>query len=382
MLTGTACIGVLHQPPDRRTNVTDNNNHVESILAIHSDLDELDVAIQLGDYNQSNLVWSTAQNTFPVLDVQQSYLPASTSILLDGFSLNGLTQINPIANHNSRILDLVLVNDNIKSESSVFNATEPLIDLDLNHPALEITIQLKLPTVYEDVADLHSLDFHRADYTTLCETISAIDWRALGTATCVDDAVDYFNEQVNQAILDCVPLRRPVPKPPWSNSRLCQLKRARSKALRSYCRSRCPFLKRVFTQASNSYRLYKRFLYKRYMIRTQSNLRRNPKQFWSFVNSKRKGNGLPVEMYLKDKSASTLQGKCNLFVEHFKTAFNGSVASQSQIIAALHDTPRNTVELSCFEISTHLVKAAIDKLKQSSSIGPDGIPACVLKKMR
>ncbi|XP_062554312.1 uncharacterized protein LOC134219563 [Armigeres subalbatus] len=47
------------------------------------------------------------KNTFPVLGVQQSYISASSSILLDGFSLNGL-----------------------------FNAMEHLIDLDLNHPTL------------------------------------------------------------------------------------------------------------------------------------------------------------------------------------------------------------------------------------------------------
>ncbi|XP_055643111.1 uncharacterized protein LOC129779577 [Toxorhynchites rutilus septentrionalis] len=379
--TGNASIGVIYLPPDRIANVIDIKNHISSLEAILSNLNVSDSVIQFGDYNQSNLVWSSLPHHLPVIDILQSRFSPSCLILLDGLSLNGLTQIKPIANQNSRILDFALVNDNIINRSTVCNAAEPLIELDRYHPALELTVEMQLPTVFVDVIDLQSLDFNRADYNLLRERLLEIDWQTLEIATSKDDAVDYFNEKVNQAIANCVPLRRHPPKPPWSNRRLRQLKRMRSYALRTYCRSRCPMLKVAFTQASNRYRLYNRSLYKRYVTRTQRNLRRNPKQFWSFVNSKRKENGLPVEMHLDDRHTSTLPRKCNLFAEHFQTAFNNSVASSSQIIAALDETPRDVIELNTFEISVHHVKSAIDKLKASNSVGPDGIPACCTKKV-
>lgn len=158
------------------------------------------------------------------------------------------------------------------------------------------------------------------------------------------------------------------------------LKRLRSNALRAYCRNRCPFARHRFALASNGYRTYNRLLYKRHCIRTQANLRRNPRQFWNFVNTKRKESGLPTEMFLGNNTATTAPQKCELFATHFKSAFNETVSSAHQVAYACRDTPLNVCPLSSFTVTEELVRLAIRKLKYSVTPSLDGIPACVLKK--
>ncbi|XP_055618837.1 uncharacterized protein LOC129763619 [Toxorhynchites rutilus septentrionalis] len=180
-------------------------------------------------------------------------------------------------------------------------------------------------------------------------------------------------------MVDFIPLRRSSPKPPWGNAHLRRLKRLRSKALRDYCQSRCVFTKHCFAWASNSYRTFNRYLYKRYCIRTQEDLRRHPRNFWKFVNSKRKdNNGLPAE-FLGSEVANYTATKCNLFATHFRSAFNDSTLSGCRIIDACRDTPRDVCHLRNLAVSPDQVKFAINKLKCSMS-SPDGIPSFILKK--
>ena len=209
--------------------------------------------------------------------------------------------------------------------------------------------------------------------------LSSVDWHPIETAASTDIAKDYFCYVVNGAIAECVPPYRPAPKPPWSNARLRKLKRLRSAALRKYSTNRNVYMKQQFCITSKDYRNYNQYLYNRYVRRMQEQLRRNPKQFWTFVKSKRKDAGLPRAMVYAGRSATNAQEKCELFASHFKTAFNSVLASNTQAEFAVQNTIRDAFVFDSFDISTLDVTAAIQKLKQSFAIGPDGIPACVLK---
>ncbi|XP_055623637.1 uncharacterized protein LOC129767048 [Toxorhynchites rutilus septentrionalis] len=329
-----------------------------------------DLALVLGDYNQSGLTWNVTENDHPINNVLHSNIPASYCTLLDGFSLHNLTQINKILNINSRILDFVLVNEAAIPECSVIEASEPLIGIDNHHPALEIPINLSLPVRFDNTADVRELDFRTTDSVALRQLFARTDCQFLDSHFTIDEAVNCFEKIVSRAISDCVPLSRTAPKPAWSNARLRHLKRLRFKALRKYSRTRNSITKRLLSVASKEYRSYNRFLYNRYTRRLQDNLRHNPKQFWSFVETKRKEDGLPVEIHLGNKTACTSLEKCKLLCEHFKSVFNYYSASSTQVDHAVRDTPRDVFD---FDIIT--ISPAIKKLKFSNAAGPDEIPS-------
>lgn len=376
----TISIGVLYLPPDRKTDIASINDHIESVESVLSNLSINDHAFLFGDYNQSNLHWNTTHNRLPTVDVMQSSMSTACSSLLDGFCLNGLTQINHVVNQNGRLLDLVLVNESAFGICSLSEAVQPLTGLDNDHPALELDAYMTNPIAFNDTLCEPGFDFRRADFEGLRETLRQIDWRFLETADSIDDAVNEYTRTIVSTLSDFVPLHRPPSKPPWGNSRLRNLKRKRSKALRKYSRTRCIFAKQVLTRASNKYRLYNRFLYKRYTLQVQNNLRKNPKQFWNFVKSKRNEIGLPTEMFLGAIHAATATEKCDLFARHFQGAFNDTTSTESQVETACRNTPFNVCELTTSEITSQQVATAINKMKYSTAAGPDGVPSCILKK--
>ncbi|XP_053686389.1 uncharacterized protein LOC128735932 [Sabethes cyaneus] len=368
--TRKVSVGVMYLPPYRRTDANAIDDHVNSIGSIMSRLQPNDLSLLLGDYNQPGLRWTRPNNNAPSIDYLNLSVTAASSDLLDGFNLYNLSQINHVINNNDRLLDLILTNN--ETLCKLLEATEPLVPLDPNHPALEITVHQTLPVQFEEAPVQMCLDFSKTDFEALSNAISQTDWRFLESNP-LDDAIAYFNDIVNDTLTHCTPPRRQSCKPPWSNSRLRQLKRQRSLALRKYCRLRNTLMKQKFNHASSLYRKYNRYLYKRYTNRMQHNMRLNPRIFWSFVNSKRKEEGLPKDMFLGDRRGSMTE-KCTLFAQHFQHNFHDSAATTAQINAALCNIPRDVLDFNMSAITESHVEAAINELKCSFTAGPDGIP--------
>lgn len=372
-------VGVIYLPPDRRNDSSSIQDHVDSIGAIVANLGFNDFALLLGDYNQPALQWRNSDDGSMQVEPQTALMSAS-SALIDGFSLHSLTQLNGISNRNARFLDLVLSNEAATPACVVSEAVEPLTTLDPDHPALDVMMQLPPQVVFEArTDDSRTFDFRRADYAELSAAISRVDWRPIELADCVDDAVNYFRQTICDIMAEFVPLSRPAPKPAWSNGHLRRLKRYRAKALRRYCRNRSYITKQEFNRSSNNYRKYNRYLYRRYVLRTQASVRRNPKRFWSFVNSKKNEVGLPLSVHLGEQSASSETEKCRLYAQHFMSSFNDMSASPNQVGIATRDTPRDAFDFRSFQIDEHTVELAIQRLKLSYAVGPDGIPSSVLK---
>ncbi|XP_053686651.1 uncharacterized protein LOC128736195 [Sabethes cyaneus] len=180
-------VGVMYLPPDRRNDVNAIELHVCSISSIMSRLQSADFSLLLGDYNQPGLRWIRSNNNVPAIDYLHSNISPASSGLLDGFNLHGLTQINYVTNSNDRLLDLVLTNNVTLCE--LFEAVEPLVPLDSNHPALIITVHQTLPVQFEDTPVETCLDFRRADFDSISIAISQIDWRFLELNPALDDAI-------------------------------------------------------------------------------------------------------------------------------------------------------------------------------------------------
>ncbi|XP_062534840.1 uncharacterized protein LOC134204020 [Armigeres subalbatus] len=145
-------IGVLYLPPDRRDDQSLIQQHIESIDSVVSNLNQSDIVIQLGDYNHPELHWTRSEEGGFKLDASRSRLTTAGSLLFDGFCFHGLTQMNSVLNCNSKILDLVMVNDQ-GLLTSVFETIDSLVQVDAHHPALVIAVPVSLPTLYEPSLD-------------------------------------------------------------------------------------------------------------------------------------------------------------------------------------------------------------------------------------
>ena len=196
----------------------------------------------------------------------------------------------------------------------------------------------------------------------------------------VDDMADNFCSHICQWLSSNVPIsKRPV-SPAWSSVELRRLKRVRNADQRRIRRNRTVAAKTAFRDSSNAYRRLNLGLYKSYVLRVQSNLRRNPRHFWNFVNSKRKNSDIPQLTFFDDEQSSSETETCEQFASFFASVFSPLVTTDREAEQAIVNVPANLVDLDTFEVTQRMVLAAISKLKNSFSPGPDGIPAAMYRR--
>ncbi|XP_053699084.1 uncharacterized protein LOC128746059 [Sabethes cyaneus] len=373
-------LGVVYIPPNNSKDCDHIQLHLDTVVEIvnRSDCNEI---ILFGDFNQPRVEWSATTGGYLFADPLLSYFTPACRTLLDGLSFCRLRQRNAVRNSRDRILDLIYTSDSITSSSTAEEAPEPVVRLDPDHPALLLTIKGLPAVAHTNDVDASEYNFRKTNFDALNGLLCQMDWCDVYATVNVDDAVTAFNNKLRRCFSEVVPPFRPPKNPPWSNARLRYLKRQRSKMLKKYCLHRNQFSKCQFEEASRVYRCYNRLLYRRHLNLTESSLRRHPKRFWTFVNSKRKDYGLPTCMKLGDLTASTVDGKCELFASHFGNIFNSTAALHDPDISnAVRYAPPDVVDVDVFSIHSEMVAAALAKLKSSYIAEPDGIPSCVLKK--
>lgn len=329
-----------------------------------------------GDYNLPGIQWSNDTDGSVTMDYQNSVLNNTCYSIIDGAAFHNLHQLNATRNHNGRTLDLVFCNS---TDHSVTEAKDVLIAAESHHPPLEFLIPRFDVEINTDDND-RQLDFKKTNFDALNEYLHLTDWSLLNNCSDVDSSVCHLIGVINAWLVRHVPEKRKPRYPPWETQELRTLKRKKNASLRKMRRNSCPTFKIEFQRSSRAYTTMNSSCYRNYVRRMQSNLRRNPKSFWSFVNSKRKDNGLPVNMFFGDKHCASSSDKCSLFADRFSSVFNNDACSDTDVRSSVSDIAADSVDVDIFEVSDSMILRAASKLKTSFKPGPDGIPAVVYKK--
>ncbi|XP_055527618.1 uncharacterized protein LOC129720197 [Wyeomyia smithii] len=248
-------------------------------------------------------------------------------------ALLNMKQINDLRNIRGRTLDLIFINAEIASECVVSEAVEPLLQTDAFHPALVCNLNCPHTINYNDITNDMKFDFRKADFVSLASCLNF-------SANCASVTPSEETTSVK-----------------WSTSR-------------------------TETPTSSSIeKIYQlsQFFREAYVQRKENDMKRNPKSFWSFMNEKRKTNGLPSTVFLGTKVAESHEEICNFFAAHFSGVFSAEPANEQFINLALGSVPRDVIDITTFLFTEDEVRTAIRKLKSSVAAVPDGIPSIVLK---
>lgn len=312
-----------------------------------------------------------------------------TDIPLEGYSdlkvknlhqflnYNGLCLCNNIKNKMGRTLDLVISNVNLL----VDKADYPLSKVDEYHPPLVIICdKMKKVGSRRILGDkgMHYV-FNKGDYVLLYEHLNQTDWGPLYELDDPDLAVNFLYDNLQHSMSLSIP-RGFSPKghkyPRWYSFALIKKIKLKSKyrsLAKRFGRSRY----------WNRYRKLRREIkndskicYKKYMFVIEKDLQSNPKKFWNFINERRglKGES-KVQFKINDNLSPTNLEIANGFATHFSSVFksitNDKLSNES--LEYFSDI------LIIKEITINEIELAIKKLKAKSSIGPDGIPAYIVK---
>lgn len=365
----------IYIPPDRSQDVNVINDHLSALNELCEKCSLGDAVLVCGDYNQPRMNWCLVDNT---VQCNSRQLPLASSTLLDGMDYLCLAQRNLVRNQLDRTLDLVFCLSECVAD--VDCSLAPMLPVDSHHPPLEISLPACLVRD-ERIAqpqENRPLNFRQIDFDALLDYLLIIDWNEIFLSNDIDQVAENFCSILNNWLALNVPRIRPSVSPAWSTPRLRELKRARNACQRKLRRQRTPSNKRKFQRASNAYRFKNASLYKLYILRVQRDLRRNPRGFWRFVNSKRKSSAIPTNVFLNEQCARTAVESSQLFARHFEAIFAANTASIQEVADATRDVPADVVDLSAFTINPDMVLLAAKKLKRSYVPGPDGLPAIII----
>lgn len=296
----------------------------------------------------------------------------SLTSLNNFMSFYDLTQYNNIHNHNERILDLVLSNN----VCEVCKFEDVFLPVDDHHPVLEIKMSFG-----EDSADARfavlgddCLNFRRANFTMLYQEMCTTDWNKLNCFD-VNGALMEFYCILNTLLMNHIPKKKAILKqyPDWFSGQLIRLIIQKNKLWKKYKSS----------QAVGDYALYKeirtfaksttRKCYHDFVAKTESCLRNEPNKFWSFINSKKQISSLPSAMIYKDNTLTDPHNIVSAFADFFSASYIDS--KNHSVVGSL----KVNGSVNVFKITESDVLDSIKRLKPNMTMGPDLIPAFLIR---
>ena len=291
---------------------------------------------------------------------------------------NGLSQLNSVTNFQNRLLDLVFTSENEKLY--VHECTNPLVPIDVFHKPLEMSLLLAYRKLLSHTRK-ESFNFKKADFTGINNFLASIDWNQM-LVTCnnnVDECVNFFYDKLQLAIELFVPFSTFTSNnhPPWFNKKILNLKNKKSKAYSKYIKSgktssfiAYSSLRRNLTKTIKS-------SYNTYIAKIQDDLTREPKKFWSFINSKKKSSGYPSSMSFNNSIYSTTSDICNQFSNYFNSVYVCDNANPSDDPYSFFN---NNLNIGSLILSAENILESLSTIDEFKGCGPDGIPPLLLKQ--
>ena len=367
----TIYIGCFYIPPN-------SNREQYELLAnvfqdLYNEINSSDDLFLYGDSNLRNVEWLPSDfddhlyDPVNIHDEFQTFLTTVQSL--------GLYQINNLTNTSGNVLDTIFTN-----VISNFTLKEAILKL-TSKTSIHHRI-LNLEYIYSDAKHhinndkTYVFDYDNADYASINNDINNL----------VINEADYdINEYANKLNLALKGIiEKHVPKklitklscPVHFDKSLRILRNKRNKAFKKYKLTNTNQDYETFLALSTQFKNQEDEaieLHKQKVILSSTD---NPKQFWNFINEKRKGTGYPLSMHSDSETSDNPQDTANLFANHFKSVFQNPLNVDE---SSYNYIPINNSSLSDLQLDLNDVKSALSNIDPSKGAGPDDLHPKFLK---
>ena len=369
-------IGCVYIPPNA---LWENyNKHIMDVNEIINKYKTCKI-ILTGDYNLP-----TISSSYLDLVQDSDRRIAFENMVINEFYSLGLSQHNFIYNFNNKLLDLCLSNTDISVKKY-----PSVLPEDKHHPSLNISLNLQTVTQIDN--NLY-YSFHNGDYGGLNNYLLSINWIQIYALNSLNDKLKTFYRILHEGIELFVPKypRRSPKFPVWFNAELRKLTIRKRKVHRrykancnnvnynSFCR-----LRRLCKQLSTE-------CYERYINKVESDIDKNPQEFWKFVNNKKKSSSsIPPTMNWVNRTEIEDLGISSMFADFFKKTYDITrelnLEEEQQDnefldrdMSLLHEF--GDANLEKFEITYDKVLEGLLSLDTRKNSGPDEVPNIVLRQ--
>lgn len=303
-----------------------------------------------------------------------------------------LTEMNEVKNAYGGTLDVVLLREQISKVTEIDgNGLVP--HRDLYHPPLDITIPV-INSIHRSSTDLdysnvdtgRDWNFAKGDYLQLYQLVSEVPWQKLFEIQNVDGAVESFYESLYNIFDICVPKKSRPDKsrrryPVWFTGDIITDLRRKADLHRDWKCSGNRDTYAAFSKLRAELKQRVAAAHDIYLCRIQQNLKKNPRAFWQHIDSLKSKGGFEPNVTFQGRDF-TGRNAADAFSNFFSSVFLpvSPLLDHDETIRQDDDGSANYVTIH--NISTKEVEEGISRLKPLSSLGPDNVPAFILKGLK
>lgn len=362
-------VGVVYIPPYATTETF--QLYENSLDKVRNAMRPDDSVTILGDFNCRDLSWKVQDhcNAAIVSDTNACQL---SRFLLEISDSHSLQQYNVHATHSTNILDLVFGSNVDVSVSPSENAARS------NHHALDVVLHLPNDQSCVQI-QRRAYNFKRANFDIVYQLLACLSWSNLHCFSTANAALGHFYDLISAVIVDAIPTVniRKRKYPHWYDGELISLvieKRRIHKRYKQTGNDKNSEHYSRFCALRKSVKVKQKTRYTEYITDLGSQIKTNPKRFWSYVKDLKVTKSLPNEMFLGTCHYDSYETIVNGFNTFFKSVFKSDPLSTP--FCELRDVPLFKIEpITCDEM-----KETLENLSHSTSSGYDGIPATFLIK--
>ena len=374
------CVAVVYRPPDASFESFCNaTSFLNRCMEQFKDSD-YDIFVA-GDFNFPQINWQTMSVSTSGGSPESN---KSAEELLNFMSANLMNQHVDVPTRGTNILDLLLSN-NDRLVSHVTTRSTVMSDHDMVDIALTIN-PTSAPHSHInlfDPNDFRSLDFQRANFEKLNESLESVDWIGLRESCSFEDFPAVFTKTVHRVCQSHVPLKKPPSGKPSSYN---SLRRKKAKLKMRLSAARCTNDATRIMELETSlnlvcYEIRDAIVNQldRSEARAVARIKENPKFFFSYAKSFSKV--MSSISLLNDKSGNIVtdrKGIADTLQEQFCSVFsNPNCPDKVQPNFPVPDVKSPDTEVL---VTAEDILEAIKDIKMDSAPGPDGIPAILLKR--
>ena len=376
------CIFVAYRPPNApRDNFS---KMIQFIMQTANEFTNDSSQIVLsGDFNFPHIDWETRE----VKGGLSTEMKLSALDFLRVMNSLMITQCVDCPTRDKNVLDIFCVRDEHMVKSCKVEETL-MSDHNIVKMLLDIGKPLSSYKKPKECPDKFSgMDFNRADFEAINQHLSHINWTSLFSTHSFEDFPSVFTEILLNACKKFTPIKRNSKKRRINNLKALQRKKKRLSArLETAKRGNKNItisnlqieIASVFAQIKETLMADRDNEEKKAIDK----IKLDPKYFFSYAKSKLKGRS-SISM-MRNSSGDLVSDPidvANVLQSHFSSVY--SDPNSTEVKCPQLDEPIITYEITdeMLLVSHSDIAKAIAEIKPSSSAGPDGIPAILLKNI-
>ena len=349
-----------------------NCNKLESTLQINNFLKEINIQkyqrfFLTGDFNYPDIEWNNRLSLGPI---DESFVECIDDLFLHQVVTKPTRNIQ---GQKANILDLIITND-ISNINNVHHLA-PLGSSD--HDVLVFETEL---TLENNEPSQPKFNFFKTDFKAFKTHLSQKDWSILNDLN-TNEAWDKFSNTLKDCFNKFVPKTKSKTKktqPFWLNNQCNKAIKKKYLYYKRFMQSKSSYDYNQYIKKRNKAKKVIRESVRNHEKKIVNESKHNSKPFWKYVNNLLKRSTGVANLIKPDNSfTKTDEEKADVLNNFFSSVFTKEDITN---LPNIENRSKNNF-LSDIILTKEAVYLKLKNLKTNKAMGPDGIPAIILKEL-